>query len=85
MKIVGVVSEYKEALEIEDIVKIFLIEQRILDLLSLKQDKNQDTLNSNVMILPKKKIDNFKDSDENLLHAKADTDSKPVFNVRGLF
>ena len=35
MKIVGIVNDYTEALEIEDVVKVFTIEKRIFNLLSL--------------------------------------------------
>jgi hypothetical protein len=39
LKIAGVISDHREALDIEDIVKVFLIEKRILNLSSLKTKK----------------------------------------------
>jgi hypothetical protein len=39
LKIAGVVNNHQEALDIEDIVKVFLIEKRILNLSSLKTSK----------------------------------------------
>jgi hypothetical protein len=39
LKIAGVINDHQEALDIEDIVKVFIIEQRILNLSSLKTKK----------------------------------------------
>ena len=50
MKIVGIVNDYTEALEIEDVVKVFTIEKRIFNLLSLEKEKNFENANSNIMI-----------------------------------
>ncbi len=50
MKIAGVVNNHQEALDIEDIVKVFLIERRILNLSSLKTSKAlQNTIDSDII------------------------------------
>jgi len=84
MKIVGVVNNYKEALEIEEIVKVFIIKQRIFNLLSNEKNKNLKDINSNVMIFSPNEIKNIELSDEKNLHAKINEGLAPVFNVRGL-
>jgi hypothetical protein len=84
MKIVGVVNNYKEALEIEEIVKVFIIKQRIFNLLSNEKNKNLEDINSNVMIFSPNEIKNIELSDEKNLHAKINEGLAPVFNVRGL-
>ena len=84
MKIVGVVNNYKEALEIEEIVKVFIIKQRIFDLLSDEKNKNLEDVNSNVMVFSSNEIKNIELSDEKNLHAKINEGLAPVFNVRGL-
>jgi len=76
LKIAGVVNEYKDAVEIEDIVKVFLVKKRINDLLSLEKRKNFEKLNSNLI----KYLNNY---DEKILHNKNNSDSQPIFCVRG--
>ncbi len=50
MKIAGVINNHQEALDIEDIVKVFLIERRILNLSSLKTSKAlQNTIDSDII------------------------------------
>ncbi len=50
MKIAGVINNHQEALEIEDIVKVFLIERRILNLSSLKTSNAlQNTIDSYII------------------------------------
>jgi len=85
LKIVGVVSEYKEALEIEEIVKVFLIEQRILNLPSVKQNKHQENVNSNSIIFSEDNIGFSKNSNEKYLRSKVDPNFIPTFSVKGLF
>jgi len=85
LKIAGVVNEYKDAVEIEDIVKVFLIKKRINDLIILEKQKNFSKSNSN---LNRNLLNNLKilnDSDEKILHNKIYNDSQPVFCVRGFF
>lgn len=84
MKIVGVVNDYKEALEIEDIVKVFVVKQRISNLLSLERNNNIKNDNSNFMIFKTNNENYFSNSDEKNLHIKNNEDNVPVFNVRGL-
>ena len=85
MKFAGVVSEYKEAVEIEDIVKVFLIKKRINDILSLERRKNFEKINSNDVALSMDEAKYFDNSEEKILRNKIYIDSKPVFRVRGLF
>ncbi|KYK28071.1 hypothetical protein AYK20_01540 [Thermoplasmatales archaeon SG8-52-1] len=84
MKIVGVINDYKEALEIEDIVKVFVIKQRISNLLSLERNNNYKNDNSNFIVFKTNNANYFSDSDEKNLHIKNNEDNVPVFNVRGL-
>ena len=83
MKIVGVVNDYKEALNIEDIVKVFVIEQRIFNLLSDSKNKNYSDINSNTIMLSKDEIENIKTSNEDSINHKDENNYKPLFNVRG--
>ena len=84
MKIVGVVNNYKEALDIEEVVKVFLIEKRILNLLSIETKKNFENADSNIMIFPTDNIQYEENSNKKISHVNIDEDSVPVFNVRGL-
>lgn len=84
MKIVGVVNDYKEALEIEDIVKAFVIKQRISKILSLERNNNFKNESSNLMIFKTNDVDYLGNSDEKNLRIKNSEGNKPVFNVRGL-
>jgi hypothetical protein len=85
MKIAGVVNEYKDAVEIEDIVKVFLIKKRINDLISLEKMKNFEKINSNLVTPPIDDIKFLNNSDEKIIHNKINSDSQPFFCVRGLF
>jgi len=84
LNIVGVVNDYNEALEIEEIVKVFLIKQRIINLLSLEKNKHYENDNSNVAIFSKKDFKNSETTDEKILHLKNNDSSVPFFSVRGL-
>jgi len=84
LKFAGVVNEYKEAVEIEDIVKTFLIKKRINDLVSLDKRKIFEKLNSNLKSISMDDISYLNNSDEKVLHNKNYVDSQPVFCVRGL-
>jgi len=85
LKIAGVVNSYNEALVIEDITKTFLIEERILNLLPLRNKKNfKNMTNPNTKIFPKKDIQNSELFNKNNLHIKNNEDFRSVFNVRGL-
>jgi len=85
LKIGGAVNDYKAALEIEDAVKAFIIEQRILNLLSIEKskkfvkDKNSDPL---IFLTSKEKIN--ESPDEPILQSKIIDYPTPRFNVRGL-
>ena len=83
LKIAGVVNEYKDAVEIEDIVKVFLIKKRINDLLSLEKRKNFEKLNSNLIRVPIDDTKYLNNYDEKILHNKNNSDSQPIFCVRG--
>ena len=81
----GVVNNYKEALEIEDIVKVFIIEQRILNLLSLEKKRNfENVVDSDIMISSANDIQFVENSTKKILQVKNDEENNPVFNVRGL-
>jgi hypothetical protein len=84
MKIAGVVNEYKDAVEIEDIVKVFIINKRINDLLSLEKRKSFEKLNSNDVAYSFNDVKYLNNSDEKIIHNKFYADSQPVFCVRGL-
>jgi hypothetical protein len=84
LKIAGVISDYKEALEIEDIVKVFVIKKRISNLLSLERYNNFKNDNSNFMVIKTNNEKYFDGSDEKILQIKNNEDNVPVFNVRGL-
>ena len=83
LKIAGVVNEYKDAVEIEDIVKVFLVKKRINDLLSLEKRKNFGKLNSNLIGISIDDIKYLNNYDEKILHNKNNSDSQPIFCVRG--
>ena len=83
LKIAGVVSEYKDAVEIEDIVKVFIIKKRINDLLSLEKRKNFEKLNSNIVEIPIEDIKYLDNSNEKILHSKIYHETQSVFCVRG--
>ena len=85
LKIAGVVNDYKDAVEIEEIVKVFLIKKRINDLLSLEKRKNFEKLNSNIVNFSLNDIKYLNNSDEKIIHSKINTESQHVFCVRGLF
>jgi len=85
LKIAGVVNNYKEALEIEDIVRVFIIEQKILNLSSLDRRKNfKNAINHNIMTFPTNDSQFSEASDKKILQIKNDEEFRPVFNVRGL-
>lgn len=83
MKIAGVVNEYKDAVEIEDIVKVFLIKKRINDLISLEKRKNFEKINSNKVELSIDDMKYMNNSDEKIIHNKINNDFQPFFHVRG--
>jgi hypothetical protein len=84
LKIVGVVSDYNEAKDIENIVKVFVIKQRICNLLSLEKEKNFEKVESNFNKFQIKEVEFPTNSDKKYFHEKIIDDSSPVFNVRGL-
>ena len=82
MKIVGVINEYKEALDIEEIVKVFVIEKRISNLFC-KKNEFLDDVNSSVMTLSKNDVKSVETCSEDTFHNKNNLSSPPLFNVRG--
>ena len=85
MKIAGVVNDYKEALDIEDIVKAFVIKKRIFYLLSKEKkkdlDKNED---SKIVKTRENNIEFSQPLDKKNIETKNEEEISPVFNVRGL-
>jgi hypothetical protein len=85
LKIGGVVNDYKEALDIEDAVKVFIIKQRISNLLSIEKKKRfEKDRKSNPLIFLTNKEKFNETSDEKILLTKIIDYPTPVFNVRGL-
>ena len=85
MKIGGAVNDYKAALEIEDAVKVYIIEQRIFNLLSIEKKKKlvkNDNSDSLMFLTEKEKIN--ENSDVTILPSKIIDYPTPRFNVRGL-
>lgn len=85
MKIAGGVTEYKDALDIEEIVKVFFINKRIFHILSLEKKKNLKNHNQNFPILFTNDDNLVQNSNGKSTHFKNDVDQTHVFNVRGLF
>ena len=85
LKIVGIVNDFDDATLIEDIVKVFLIENRINSLFSLNKKKNLDNPNQKLDEFFENDLEFKENSNRKLLRIKNIDDSKPVFNVRGLF
>ena len=79
----GVISDYKEAENIEDIVKVFVIKQRISNLLSDSKNKNYEDIENSSMILSSDEMNNLEISNEESLPHKEGNNNKPIFNVRG--
>ena len=83
MKIAGVILNIEDAKEIEDIVKVFVIKERISDLLPSRKNKNKKITNAMEISrkYDNKLIENYKintsSKDTNNLHL-------PLFNFRGL-
>jgi len=85
LKIAGVVNDYKEALDIEDIVKAFIIKQRIFNILSLEKKKNFDSdEDTNIIIKPVNYDQYAESSNKKIILIKNNEENSPVFNVRGL-
>ena len=85
MKIGGAVNDYKEAKIIEEAVKVFIIEQRILNLLSIEKEKKfvkDDNSDPLIYLTNKEKING--NSDVPILPSKIFDYQTPRFNVRGL-
>jgi len=85
LKIAGVVNDYKEALDIEDIVKAFVIKKRIFYLLSLEKEKYfENDEDSNIIKSSKNDIEYTQTSNKKNIQNKNEEEVSPVFNVRGL-
>lgn len=84
MKIAGVVNNYNEALEIEDIVKNFIIKERILNLSSLNKGQNfKKVTNPDIEIFQTNEYNYPEAYNKKNLQYKNNESFKPVFNVRG--
>jgi hypothetical protein len=71
LKIAGVVNNHQEALDIEDIVKVFLIEKRILNLSSLKTSKVlKNAVNPDIINNPPNGINYSKTSNKKIYKKK---------------
>lgn len=85
MKIAGVVNDYKEALDIEDIVKAFVVKKRIYYLLSLEKKKDLDKVeDSKIVKTHENDFEYSQPSDKKNIETKNEEEISPVFNVRGL-
>jgi hypothetical protein len=84
LKIVGVISDHKEAENIEDIVKVFVVKKRISDIISDKKGKDIDDIETNSMMLTSDNINKLKNPHEDAFPQKEENNHKPLFNVRGL-
>ena len=81
----GVVKDYNEALDIEEIVKAFVIKQRIFYLLSVeKKKKIENVEDSNIIISPSSDIKYSETENKKNIQTKNEEEISPVFNVRGL-
>ena len=83
MKIVGVVSDYKEAEGIEDIVKVFVVERRISTILSDSKNKDLPEIESTSIMLPTENVKEYGNKPEETYPNKETNNQKPLFNVRG--
>ena len=83
MKIVGVVSDYKEAEGIEDIVKVFVVERRISTILSDSKNKDLPEIESTSIMLPTENVKEYGNKPEETYPNKEPNNQKPLFNVRG--
>lgn len=85
MKIAGVVNNYNEALDIEDIVKVFIIKKRIYKLSSLSKSDNYKNIDDpDINISSSNSIKFSQTSNGKTSQNKNGEGSRPVFNVRGL-
>jgi hypothetical protein len=85
LKIAGVVNNFSEALEIEDIVKVFIIEKKILDIPSLNRiNKNKNVTNHRIRLFNENNGHYSMTSIKKNLHNKNNGYFRQVFNVRGL-
>ena len=85
MKIAGVINNYDEALAIEEIMKVFIIEERILNFPSLDRTINfKNVTHPDITLYTAKDNQNPKHIHKKNTHTKNNEDFKAVFNVRGL-
>jgi hypothetical protein len=85
LKIAGVVNDYKAALDIEEIVKAFVIKQRIFHLLSLEKKKGNGIIEKKDIVKSNEKNIEFSQNlDKKNIEIKNEDEISPVFNVRGL-
>jgi hypothetical protein len=83
LKIVGVVNDYKEAENIEDIVKVFVVEKRISTILSNNKNKNYEDTETKSMMISTNEIKKIKTPNGETYSQKEENNHKPLFNVRG--
>ncbi len=79
----GVVNEYKEAKDIEDIVKVFTIERRVSDLFPNEINKDIKSNNSDLMIFSLRDIKLKQVINNNNFYNKTSNSFLHIFNVRG--
>lgn len=85
MKIAGVVNNYAEALEIEEVAKVFIIEERIFNLPFIrKRQKFGIGKNPEIRKHTTNDIVYHEISHDKNLQKRNDEDFGHVFNVRGL-
>ena len=85
MKIAGVVNNYNEALEIEEIVKVFIIEKKIFKLQPLNsKEKFEYVVKSKNNIFQANDVEYSEPYSKKNINIKNNDEFRPVFNVRGL-
>ena len=84
MKIVGAIQNKAEAEDIENIVKVFVIKERIFNLNQNKKNKNLKEIKTNEMILSTEHTKYKKPFNIVPLNYKINNKSSPIFNVRGI-
>ena len=84
MKIVGCVNGQKEAEDIEEIVKVFVIKQRVTNLLSNDIIGKTNTQNMSLQSNKENNIIKPDVKNDNVDNVKINYIIKPIFNVRGI-
>ena len=85
LKIAGVVNDYNYAVEIEEIVKVFIIKQRINALFSLEKNKKYIKNDRNHVLFSQNEIKLLDNSNQKTSIDKNKHEFHSNFLVRGLF